>query len=238
VIGGLLLIQVDRTVLDPGSAGKLEQFKEGLAYVRGNPAIRSLLLLLGVVSLLAMPYAVLMPIYADRILRTGARGLGELLTGAGVGALVGALWLARRRHARGLDRVLTRAAAAFGAGLALFAVSTTHWVSVLLLLVVGFSVMVQLGSTNTLIQSIVANAMRGRVMGIYSMMFLGMAPFGSLLAGLIAQHVGAQAAVLLSGSASLLGAVVFAFWRRGLRIDDHLAVVSSGLPMRESEPKP
>jgi MFS family permease len=222
VIACLLLIRVERSAPQHGKEGTLLQFKAGLAYVWSNPAIRALLLLLALVSLLAMPYAVLMPIFADRILNTGARGLGQLLTSAGVGALIGALWLTRRRNARGLDLVLARAAAAFGVSLMLFAISRTHWISVTVLLWAGFSVMVQLASTNTLIQSIVTDSVRGRVMGIYSMMFLGMAPFGSLLAGFVAQRLGAPTAVFLSGSAAVAGAAIFAVRRRSLRIDEHL----------------
>jgi len=223
VIAGLFMMKVDRRTPAESSTRKLDQFKEGLAYVRGNAAIRSLLVLLGAASLLAMPYAVLMPIFADKILHSGARGLGELLTSAGVGALIGALWLARRQQPAGLDRIVARAAATFGVSLLLFACSKTYWLSLLLLVPAGLSTMIQLGSTNTLIQSIVSNAMRGRVMGIYSMMFLGMAPFGSLIAGFLAQHLGAPAAVFCCGAASIAGAIVFEIRRKHLRIDDHLS---------------
>jgi MFS family permease len=223
VIASLFMMKIGRRIHAGSNTRKLDQFKEGLAYVRGNAAIRSLLLLLGVVSLLAMPYAVLMPIFADKVLHSGARGLGELLTSAGLGALIGALWLARRQQPMGLDRIVARAAAAFGVSLLLFACSKTYWLSLLLLVPAGLSIMIQLGSTNTLIQSIVGNAMRGRVMGIYSMMFLGMAPFGSLIAGFLAQHFGAPAAVFCCGAASVAGAIVFEIMRRRLRIDDHLS---------------
>jgi len=149
--------------------------------------------------------------------------LGELLTSAGVGALIGALWLARRQRAHGLDRVVAWATCGFGASLILFAVSKTHWLSLLFLVPAGFSLMVELGATNTLVQSIVSNTMRGRVMGIYTMMFLGMAPFGSLIAGYIAQHFGAPNAVLFCGVASIASAVVFFRHLRDLRIDDHIS---------------
>jgi MFS family permease len=223
VIASLFMMKIGRRSHAGRSTRKLDQFKEGLAYVRGNAAIRSLLVLLGVASLLAMPYAVLMPIFADKVLHSGARGLGELLTSAGLGALIGALWLARRQQPTGLDRIVARAAAAFGVSLMLFACSKTYWLSLLLLVPAGLSIMIQLGSTNTLIQSIVSNAMRGRVMGIYSMMFLGMAPFGSLIAGFLAQHFGAPTAVFCCGAASIAGAIVFEISRKRLRIDDHLS---------------
>ncbi len=230
VIAGLLMMNVDRSGAAGTDVRKFEQFRQGLDYVRGTPAIRSLLLLLGAASLLAMPYTVLMPIFADRILHAGARGLGTLLTSAGIGALVGALWLARRQQARGLDRVVVRVAAGFGISLVLFACSKTYWLSLALLVPAGFCVMIQLGSTNTLIQSIVSNEMRGRVMGIYSMMFLGVAPFGSLMAGFMAQHFGAPVAVVCCGIASVAGAIIFSVRRRSLRIDDQLPLPGSSVP--------
>jgi MFS family permease len=226
VIAGLLMIKIRRRAPQRSGARKLDQFREGFRYVRASAAIRSLLLMLGIVSLLGMSYTVLMPIFADPILHIGARGLGELLTSAGVGALIGALWLANRRQVQGLDRIVARAAGGFGMSVFLFGCSTTGWLSLLLLVPAGFCLMVQLGSTNTLIQSIVSDTMRGRVMGIYSMMFLGMAPFGSLIAGFMAQRFGAPAAVLFCGAASMACAVIFALGRRGLKIDDQLAMSS------------
>ena len=222
VITGLLLMKINRNAFQSGRAPKLEQFKEGFRYVKDHRPMRTLLLLLGVVSVLGMPYTVLMPIFADDVLHSGARGLGELLTSAGLGALIGALWLARRQRAQGLDRVLTWACAGFGASLILFSLSGTFWLSLILLASAGFCIMTQLASTNTLIQSMVTNVMRGRVMGIYSMMFLGMAPFGSLIAGYTAHHLGAPVAVFFSGSASIIGAAVFACLRHTLKIDEHL----------------
>jgi MFS family permease len=223
VIAGLLLIKINRNASQRDRAPKLEQFKEGFRYVKDNRPMRTLLLLLGVVSVLGMPYAVLMPIFADEVLHSGARGLGELLTSAGLGALIGALWLARRQRVQGLDRVLTWACVGFGASLILFSLSRTFWLSLFLLAPAGFCIMTLLASTNTLIQSMVTNVMRGRVMGIYSMMFLGMAPFGSLIAGYMAHQLGAPVAVFFSGSASIIGAAIFAYKRRTLKIDEHLS---------------
>jgi MFS family permease len=222
VIAGLLLMKADRKAPGQGQVPTTEQFKQGFRYVRGNSQIRSLLVLLGAVSLLGMPYAVLMPIFADEILHSGASGLGELLTSAGVGALAGALWLARRQRVQGLDRVLTRACFGFGVCVMLFSLSQTFWLSMLLLAPAGCFIMIQLGATNTLVQSLVSNEMRGRVMGIYSMMFLGMAPFGSLLAGSVAHQLGAPVTIFLSGAAAVLGAAVFAFKRHALNIDGQL----------------
>jgi MFS family permease len=222
VIAGLLLMKIDTRAIDQETGGKLDQFRAGFRYVHANVAIRSLLILLGVVSLLGMSYMVLMPIFADQVLHSGARGLGMLMTSAGLGALGAALWLAWRRRAQGLDRIVARACAGFGASLILFGMSRTLWISLLLLVPAGFCVMALLASTNTLIQSIVSNEMRGRVMGIYTMMFLGIAPFGSLIAGFMAQTFSAPTAVLFCGAASIAGAAVFSLRRRSLRIDEHL----------------
>jgi MFS family permease len=224
VIAGLLMIRIPRHRPDPTPSRTLEQFLGGWRYVWNNGAIGALMLLLGAVSLLGMSYAVLMPIFADQVLHSGPSGLGELLTSAGVGALFGALWLARRERAQGLDRVIVYASMGFGASLVLFSLSRSFWLSLILLVPVGFCIMTQLASTNTLVQSMVKNEMRGRVMGIYSMMFLGMAPFGSLFAGYLAEHLGAPAAVSFAGMASMLGALLFALRRPGLRIDEQLGV--------------
>jgi MFS family permease len=224
VISGLLLMKINRSASQAGHAPVIEQFKEGLRYVRNFRAMRTLLLMLGIVSLLGMSYTVLMPIFADQVLQSGPRGLGELLTSAGLGALIGALWLARRQRVQGLDRVVAWACAGFGVSLILFALSRTFWLSMFLLAPAGFCIMTQLASTNTLIQSMVTNNMRGRVMGIYSMMFMGMAPFGSLIAGYMAHQAGAPAAVIFSGCACIIGAAVFSLRRHALKIDDQLRI--------------
>jgi len=228
VLAGLLMMKVSRSRPDAGRARKLDQFKEGVAYVFQNGAIRSLLLLLALVSLLGLPYAVLMPIFAEEVLRSGPQGLGGLMTAAGCGALIGALWLARRRTVLGLDRVVVKACAGFGIGLMLFGLSRSYWVSVLCLLPAGLCIMVQMGSTNSLVQSIVDNTMRGRVMGIYAMMFLGVAPFGSLLAGFVAHQIDAPAAVIIGGVACLAGAALLGLRLPALKIDTQLAARMQG----------
>jgi len=226
VIAGLLLMELPAAKLESKSGRTLDQFVEGINYVRSNIAIRSLLMLLGVVSLLGMSYMVLMPIFADKVLQSGAKGLGLLMTSAGFGAFVAALYMARRHRVQGLDRILTRACAGFGVALILFGLSKTLWVSLVLLVPAGFCIMVQLASTNTLIQSIVSDTMRGRVMGIYSVMFLGMAPFGSLIAGFLAHQFSAPVAVLFCGFASIASAVAFSSRRRSLGIDDQIPEVT------------
>src|SRR5581483_5741024 len=164
-------------------------------------------------SLVAMPYTVLMPIFADRILGVGARGLGVLMGASGAGALVGALALAARRELRGLGRWVAIAMGGFGVALIAFALSRAFWLSIVLLVPVGGFMMVQMSASNTLIQAMVPDALRGRVMAIYSMMFMGLAPVGALLAGTLASHIGAPSMVATGGVLAMAGAVAF-----GLRL--------------------
>src|SRR5579884_3432767 len=208
VITGLFMMNVPRTAQKPvGSA--VQRIREGFAWVGRNAPIRDILLLLGCVSLLGMPFSVLMPIFADRILHGGASGLGILMGGSGVGACAGALTLAARRGVKGLGSWVMVSCGAFGVSLALFSLSRVFWLSVLLLVPVGYSMMVQMASSNTLIQTYSPDYMRGRVMAVYSMMFMGMAPLGSLLAGWLAHRLGAAEVVFGSGVACVIAAAVF-----------------------------
>ena len=157
-----------------------------------------------------MPYAVLMPVFADRILHGGPRGLGLLMGASGIGALSGGVVLASRTGLRGLGRWVALASAGFGVSLVLFSLSRSFWLSAALLVPVGFCMMVQMASSNTLVQSMVPDELRGRVMAIYSMMFMGMAPFGALFAGLIAERLGAPATVAIGGVACVAASGCFA----------------------------
>jgi len=208
VIVGLLLMKIAPRPIAGTEQTPLEHLREGFRWVRGTRPIRSVLLLLGLISLVGMPYAVLMPIFAGTILHGGARGLGILMGSTGVGALAGALTIAAKRSTRGLGRWITLAAAGFGVSMILFSLSRLFWLSVLLLFPLGFAMMVQMASSNTLIQTIVPDRLRGRVMAVYSMMFLGVAPFGALGAGLIAHALGAPTALLLGGLGCICGTVV------------------------------
>jgi len=216
VIVGLLLMVVTPRPRDSHSSG-LRSIAEGFHWVARTAPIRALLLLLGVVSLTGMPYMVLMPIFADRILHSGARGLGLLMGAAGIGALVGTMALATRHGVRGLGRWVMYAAMGFGASLFLFSFSHWFWLSALLVMPAGFCMILQMASSNTLIQTMVPDELRGRVMAVYSMMFMGMAPFGALLSGAIAQHVGAPLTIRLGGIVSLAGGVAFALAWPGMR---------------------
>ena len=187
-----------------------EELADGWRYVSESLSIRSILLLLALVSLLGMPYTVLMPIFAANVLHGGPHTLGMLMASIGVGALAGALALASRRSVLGLGRVIPVSATLFGAALIGFGLSKSVWLSMTLLLVTGFGMMRQMAASNTILQTIVEDEKRGRVMSFYAMSFSGMSPFGSLLAGIIASRFGAPLTVTLSGAVCIVGAVVFA----------------------------
>jgi MFS family permease len=208
VIVGLFMMRVGPRKQRP-MGSPLEHVIEGFRFVRDTAPIRTLLLLLGLVSLVAMPYTVLMPVFADRILHGGARGLGILMGATGVGALLGALTLATKTGVYGLGRWVTFSCAGFSISLIAFALSRNFLLSTVLLVPVGFGMMLQMSSSNTLIQAMVPDELRGRVMSVYSMMFMGMGPFGALIAGVIADHLGAPLAVIMGAVAGLGGAVIF-----------------------------
>lgn len=188
--------RLDRPAVHPGI---VEHLFEGWRYVFGFRPIRSLILQLAWLCLVAMPFSVLMPVFADEILGGGPHTLGFLMAASGLGALSGALWLTTRKSVVGLGRVIFISTIVFGGGLIGFALSRWLWVSLAFLTVVGFGMMVQMASTNTVIQTIVDEEKRGRVMSLYTMSFLGTAPFGSLLAGWFSTRIGAPETVALSG---------------------------------------
>jgi MFS family permease len=208
VIVGLLMMRVDCPTRSK-SDSPLEDIIEGFSWVSHTGPIRALLLLLGVVSLVGMPYTVLMPVFADHILHGGAKGLGILMGFTGIGALFGALTLALRTGIKGLSKLISICCAGFGVSLIAFAFSKLFWLSAFLLIPVGFFIMLQMACSNTLIQAMVPDALRGRVMAVYSMMFMGMAPFGALLGGALADRLGAPITVATGGLASIVGAIWF-----------------------------
>jgi MFS family permease len=228
VIIGLLLMRVHSPVR-VAMASPLEHMMEGFRFVNRTAPIRALLLLLGLVSLVGMPYVVLMPIFADQILHGGARGLGILMGATGVGALLGALTLAFREGVKGLGRWVAWCCAGFGASLVVFALSRTFWVSVILLLPVGYTMMLQMACSNTLIQVMVPDALRGRVMAVYSMMFMGMAPIGALFGGALAERLGAPVTVAIGGVASVAGACWFALHLPKIRVEARRLIVAQAV---------
>ncbi len=212
VIAGLLKIRAPERALPPLASSRLAHVLEGFRFVWRNTPIHALLALLGLASLVGTPYSILMPIFADRILHGGPSGLGLLMGATGTGAVVGALVVAARHGTRGLGNWVSVSCSAFGLSLVLFSLSRVFWLSALLLLPVGFSLMMQLASSNTLIQTMVPDDLRGRVMALYTMMLLGMAPVGALLGGAAAEKLGAPFTVAAGGGICFIGAAVF--WQR------------------------
>jgi len=210
VIASLLAMKVAPSAIKAvKKTNVLQQFREGWDYVYGFPPISKILLLLAFVSLVGMPYSVLMPIFAIDVLHGGPHTLGFLMAASGVGALCGAVFLASRKTVVGLGRYIPRMAALFGIGLIAFSLSRMMWLSMLLMVVTGLGFMVQMATSNTIIQTIVDEDKRGRVMSFYTMAFMGTAPFGSLLAGSLAAQIGAPNTLLIGGICCVLGAVWF-----------------------------
>lgn len=211
---------------------------EGFRYAFGFPPIREILLLLAVVNMAAMPLMVLMPIFAADVLRGGSDTLGLLTAAMGLGALLGALRVAHRKSVLGLGRQIAWAAGLFGLSLIAFSCSHVLWLSMLLLVLSGFVLMLETASSNTILQTIVDDDKRGRVMSFYAMAFLGAAPLGSLVAGSLAAHLGVARAVQIAGTLCILGAMVFAWRLSALRklvrpIYQRIGIlpdVSSGIP--------
>lgn len=229
VIMGLLLMKIDCPRRGRSGASPLEDIIEGFRFARYTAPIRALLLLLGLVSLVGMPYTVLMPIFADHILHGGARGLGILMGSTGVGALLGALTLALRSGIKGLGRWVALACGGFGVSLFLFAFSRHFWLSVALLLPVGFSMMLQMACSNTLIQAMVPDHLRGRVMALYSMMFMGMAPIGALLGGALADKLGAPVTVAVGAVACIIAAIGFGMHLPKIRVEARRLIVAQAV---------
>ena len=228
VIIGLMLMQVSPPVFR-GSASPLAHIVEGFRFVRQTAPIRAILLLLGLVSFVAMPYTILMPIFADRILHGGARALGLLMGATGIGALLGALTLASKTGVRGLGRWVAFACGGFGVSLILFAFSRNLQLSEFLLLPVGFCMMLQMSSSNTLIQVMVPDHLRGRVMAVYSMMFMGMAPFGAFFAGALADRLGAPVTVAMGAVATIGGAALFWLRLPSFRVEARRLIVAQAV---------
>jgi MFS family permease len=210
VIASLLMMRIE---VAPGRrkvTSTFTELKEGWTYVSGFLPIRTILLLFCLVSLMGMPFVVLMPIFAVKVLHGGPNTLGFLMGAMGVGALVSAISLAARKTVRGLIRMIPIAAAVFGMGLIAFGLSRTYWLSMLTVFIAGAGMMQGMAASNTIIQTLVSEDKRGRVMSYYTMAFVGMAPFGSLLAGTMASAIGAPITVIINGAAVMLGAAWFA----------------------------
>ncbi len=202
---------------------------EGLRYTLATVPIRDVLLLLGLVGFMGMPYMTLMPVFAAEIHKSGADALGLMLGAVGFGALIGALFLAQRATVLGLGRIIVVATLGFGLGLIVFTVSRVFWLSLVILMGVGFGWMVLIAASNTALQTLADNEMRGRVMSLFSMMLVGMAPFGSLLAGWLADRIGAPLVVATGGAFCAVAGVIFARELPRLRAAARPILVARGI---------
>jgi MFS family permease len=209
VIVSLLIMRVHLPAVIRKASSTFHEMKEGWSYVSGFVPIRTILLLFAVVSLMGMPFVVLMPVFAVNVLHGGPHTLGFLMGAMGTGALVSALSLAVRRNVRGLIRMIPMAAAVFGLGLVGFGLSHSIWLSMVTAMIAGAGMMQGMAASNTIIQTLVSEDKRGRVMSYYTMAFVGMAPFGSLLAGWMAHVIGAPWTVIVNGAVVVLGALWF-----------------------------
>ncbi len=211
VIASLLLMRIRPKDTDfrRNAHSMFEQIREGWDYVRSFRPIRTILVMFALLSLMGWPYSVLLPIFAGQVLHGGAHTLGWLTGASGIGALVSGLSLTVRKSVVGLARMLQIAGALLGGALILFGLSHTLWLSLVLMVFVGFGLMQGAAVSNTIIQSLVPEDKRARVMGYYTMAFFGSAPFGSLLAGALAHRIGAPHTVMITGACCIAGSLWF-----------------------------
>lgn len=209
VIISLLMMEITKRNISPPKHHVLHELKDGFIYAFGFPPIRYILILLGLISLTGVPYQILMPIFAKDIFHGGPKTLGFLMAMSGAGALTGAIYLAGRRTVVGLGKIIAINSSLFALGVMVFAQSRVLWFSMLMLYISGFAMMVQMAASNTILQTIVEEDKRGRVMGFYSMALLGMTPVGSLLAGSLASNVGAPHTLAIGAICCLAGTVMF-----------------------------
>lgn len=209
VIAALLSMRLAPLKIEKHHKHIMQGLKEGFSYVSGSAQIRAILFLTGLVSLMGMSYVVLMPIFAKDILHGGPSTLGFLMASSGLGALIGATYLASRKDVRGLEKIIFFTTNVFGISLIAFSFSRTLWISMLILSFTGFGMMIQMASNNTVLQTIIRDDMRGRVMSFFLVAFMGMVPFGCLLSGSLASRIGAPGALIICGASSVIGSFLF-----------------------------
>jgi MFS family permease len=236
VIASLLMMRVKIAPSPDARRSMWDQLKEGWVYVSEFRPVRIILTLFASLSLMGMPFTVLMPIFASSVLHGGPHTLGFLLGASGIGALISAVSLAVRKNVRGLTTMIQISAALFGLGLIAFGFSRTLWLSMLLMLVVGFGMMQGMAASNTVIQTLIPEDKRGRVMSYYTMAFVGMAPFGSLLAGALAHRFGAPHAVMITGAFCVAGSVWFTTQLKSIRKIMRPIYVELGIIQSNLEP--
>ena len=233
VLASLLAMRVQPAARPAKQAGIVAGLGEGIRYITGSMPIRTILGLLGIVSMMSAPLTVLMPLLATQVLGGGPYTLGMLTAALGAGALAASLYLAARKSVIGLGRVIALATAAFGLGLAGLSLSHSLGLSLVLMLATGFAMVTEMAASNAVLQTIVEEEKRGRVMSFYTMAFFGMGPLGSLLAGALAGTIGILPTFLLFGTICLCAALVFAALLPGLQRAIRPMYVRAGL-LRES----
>ena len=230
VIVALLAMRINKVERKPSEESPLQNLLQGFRYAMSDRPTRSALLLLSMLSLLGLQYSVFMPIFANDVLHVGAKGLGLLMSAAGVGAVLGALQFAARTSYKGLAKWIAAMSVICAVGLIAFSQSHTFWLSCAVLFVVGFAATSQMAATNTTVQNRVPDELRGRVMAVYATMFMGVQPIGALLAGGIAKRIEAPLTLALFGSLCLVGSLAFAIWvMMRLRAAQEAAQVQAGL---------
>src|ERR1700757_687509 len=230
VIFALLAMRINKVQRKPSEESPLQNLLQGFRYAMSDRPTRSALLLLSMLSLLGLQYSVFMPIFANDVLRSGARGLGLLMSAAGVGAVLGALQFAARTSYKGLAKWIAVMSVICSCGLIVFSQSHIFWISCAVLFVVGFAATSQMAATNTTIQNRVPDELRGRVMAVYATMFMGVQPIGALLAAALVKRIGAPLTLAFFGSLCLAGSLLFAVWVvMRLRATQQAAQVQTGL---------
>ncbi len=217
----LILMDIPNKRAKRRQAKHWKEFKDGFFYAINSTSILTLLLLLALVSLMGMPYQVLMPAFAKDILGGDADTLGFLTASVSIGGIAGALYLASRTSTRGLERVVAASTCIFGIGLIIFSVSTSFWLSLFTLVFTGFGMMTQMTACNTILQVLCDDDKRGRVMSFYTMAFMGTIPFGNLLAGCMAKAFGSEWAVFVGGISCIVGVIFFILKIPAIRKEGH-----------------
>jgi MFS family permease len=209
VIISLYYMVIKKQTKPPSETNVLRELKDGIKYALNSIPIKNILMLISSMSVMGMSYAILMPIFARDVLHGGAQTLGFLMATSGIGALAGTIYLASRRTTSGLGDVIMFASFIFGIGLVAFSLSHALWLSLIILVFIGFGMMVQMAAVNTVLQTIVHDDKRGRIMSLYTTAFAGVAPLGSLLAGALAGKIGAPATLIIGGIFCLCVTVFF-----------------------------
>ena len=234
VIIALLAMKITPNQKDSQKPRVWPELKEGFIYAFSFPPIRSILFFIGWISFVGMANTTLMPVFARDILHGDSKTYGFLMAAIGVGAIIGAIFLASRKNVLGLGRIIVIASGIFGIGLIFFSLSHILWLSFFLLLLAGFGMMVHMASSNTILQTIVDDDKRGRVMSLYAMAFMGMAPLGSLVGGSLAGWIGAPLTLILVGISCMVGSFLFRKILPSLRILIRPIYVKKGILSEKS----